>query len=496
MESARWPTTCCATALDAASFTVGISDVPLHTGWNLVAAPVQPHNPDIDVVQRPISGTYAAILGYQGGLQWHYPAGPYTGSLAALIGGRGYWVRETRVVPPAGEEWEVPAVATLRLAGKRLAEDQPLLLAAGWNLAGYLPFANLPVTTALQTIDGQYAAVLGYGGTGQSYYPDLDDNYNTLLQMTPSAGYWISATKAITLQYPTANRVPVTTTLSTTATRTLDDHLVLVREAEKAAGVTPTYRWANLYGRVYLLDGSPAPISSTVTVLADGVPCGATMVTDAGHFGLLACYGDDATTGTRDGAQPSAALTFLLDGAVVVAQPVGFNGHPVTPQQPMTWTGHGDRWELVLGSAAPAVDLAITKTVSPTVVLPGASITYTLAYSNAGSLLAAGVVITDLLPTEISDPAFTGGGELTDTDDGRIITWHVAELAPDAGGVITVTGVVSPALTGGLTITNTAGISGPGDAMLANNRAQAVLKVAEVPAVLKPAIWLPCIVRQ
>jgi hypothetical protein len=47
-----------------------------------------------------------------------------------------------------------------------------------------------------------------------------------------------------------------------------------------------------------------------------------------------------------------------------------------------------------------------------------------------------------------------------------------------------------------MTITNTAGISGPGDVMLQNNRAQAVLKVAEVPAVLKPAIWLPWIVRQ
>ena len=44
--------------------------------------------------------------------------------------------------------------------------------------------------------------MLGFEGTALSYYPDLDPSYNTLRWMAPGYGYWISATQAITLQYP------------------------------------------------------------------------------------------------------------------------------------------------------------------------------------------------------------------------------------------------------------------------------------------------------
>jgi uncharacterized repeat protein (TIGR01451 family) len=479
---------------DEASFTVGVTDLPLRNGWNLVAAPAQPDNPDIAVVQRPISGTYAAILGYQDGLQWHYPAGPNTGSLAALAGGRGYWVRETPVVPPPpGESWRMPTVATLRLAGKRLAEDEPLPLAAGWNLAGYLPFANLPVTTALKTIDGQYAAVLGFGGTGQSYYPDLDSFYDTLQQMTPSAGYWISATKAITLQYPLAGGVPLTVTMSTTATRALDDHLVLVRAAEKAAGVTPTYAWVNLYGQIYLLDGTPAPISTTVTALAGGLPCGATIVREAGRFGLLACYGDDETIEGVDGAQQGAALTLLVGGAAAPMQIRSFNGQPAARDQAPTWTGLGDRWEVVAG-LAPGVDLAISKSVMPTVVTPGGAITYTLLYKNAGAGLAQGVVISDHVPLAIAGAAFTStGAAITRRQGAEAFEWDVADLAAGAGGVITITGVVDPTVADQTVITNTAMISAPLEAWPQDNVTEAALKVSMHPSA--STLWMPLIMR-
>ena len=93
-------------------------------------------------------------------------------------------------------------VAAWRMAGELLPEDQPLPLASGWNLAGYLPRQPLTVTAALQGIEGQYVSVLGFERTALSYYPDLDPSYNTLYRMAPGYGYWISATQAITLQYP------------------------------------------------------------------------------------------------------------------------------------------------------------------------------------------------------------------------------------------------------------------------------------------------------
>ena len=135
----------------------------------------------------------------------------------------------------------------------------------------------------------------------------------------------------------------MTRTARLTGTLSLSERLAVIRAAEQAAGVQPTYTWANLYGQVYLPDGAPAPISTTVTALANGVPCGATVVTEPGRFGLLACYGDDETTDAVDGAQPGDALTLLLDG-VATRQPAGrcsFNGEPAAAGQAVIWTGAG-----------------------------------------------------------------------------------------------------------------------------------------------------------
>ena len=197
---------------DTAHFTVSLADVPLYTAWNLISPPVQPDNPDIQVVQRPIQGSYAAILGYQGGLRRYNPLGPDKGDLTAVEAGRGYWIRETLPAPPpdAEEPWQVRPVATLRLAGQRVPVDRPLGLAAGWNLAGYLPATSLPMTAALGSIEGAYGAVLGFDRTGVSYYPDLEEDYNTLAELRPSAGYWISATRAITLHFPITASLAVT----------------------------------------------------------------------------------------------------------------------------------------------------------------------------------------------------------------------------------------------------------------------------------------------
>ena len=329
-----------------------------------------------------------------------------------------------------------------------------------------------------------------------SYYPDLEDGYNTLAELRPSAGYWISATQAITLQFPITPSQEVTPTARVTGTLPLSDRLDVVRAAEQAAGVHPTYAWANLYGQAYLPDGAPAPISTTLTALANGLPCGATMVTERGRFGLLACYGDDATTDAVDGARPGDALTLLLDGAPIALQPVGFNGQPAAAGQAVTWTGLGDRWEIVVGPA-PVVDLAITATVTPTVAAPGDRITYTLTYSNTGTGLATGVVIRDPLPAEILDPAYeTTGAAVKPMEDSARFAWRVADLAGGEGGQIVISGVVDPAVTPPIVVTNVVTITAPLEVAPANNEARVELLVRQGTEPLPVKLWLPWIVRE
>jgi uncharacterized repeat protein (TIGR01451 family) len=219
--------------------------------------------------------------------------------------------------------------------------------------------------------------------------------------------------------------------------------------------------------------GTPVP-TGTVVLAVDpqGVVCGATMVWQPGQFGLLACYADDPqTTDVDEGGVPGDSIQLMIwPDDILLGEGV--------------WMGHGGRWQVAPGAPpsppAPVVDLVITKEVTPTQALPGQAITYTVMYWNAGNAPAHGAIVTDVVPAEIS---VTGvewwGAPITQTAGGGTLAWQVADLDPGAGGIITVTGILSPALAAPLTITNTAVISVPLESQPANNLAQAVLDVIE-----------------
>ncbi|HIC89962.1 MAG TPA: DUF11 domain-containing protein, partial [Anaerolineae bacterium] len=105
----------------------------------------------------------------------------------------------------------------------------------------------------------------------------------------------------------------------------------------------------------------------------------------------------------------------------------------------------------------PAPDVAISKSSQPSSPwLPGEAITYTLTYTNQGSQIATGVVITDLIPSELINPAWSASGMTATVRGGTTFVWDVADLAPGDGGVISITATVDPSITGGGIVTNTA----------------------------------------
>jgi uncharacterized repeat protein (TIGR01451 family) len=120
--------------------------------------------------------------------------------------------------------------------------------------------------------------------------------------------------------------------------------------------------------------------------------------------------------------------------------------------------------EVLLGSTNPAtdttdiayttvqreVDLAIDKTVSPTLVSAGTTITYTLAYDNYGPSDAQTAQITDTMSAKL-----TFGGVVSATPpladpqlDGNQLTWSIPTLSAGASGSIVYTATVSPAASG------------------------------------------------
>jgi len=320
--------------------TVSILDVPLVESWNLMSAYVNPFTTDASVVQRPISGTYVVIQGFDvaaGGAQSYYPdVPPEVNTLKEVDAEHGYWVK----MKPAGEQGSggaeeivsplLPSTQapqlSLRVVGAKFAEDRPIELDAGWNLVSFLPRQPLTVTDALQSIDGQYFAVLGYEGGAQAYFPDIDPSFNTLQTMKPLYGYWIKMTEARTLQYPT------------TAGDVQSPISNLQSPISNAAGVTPTNTWVHFYGTARLADGTPLPVGATVQAVdPDGVLCGVATVTIEGQYGLLVCYGDDSTTPEDEGARPGDVIRLMVDGQEMATA---------------IWMAHGDLVEVNLGDEA------------------------------------------------------------------------------------------------------------------------------------------------
>ena len=123
--------------------------------------------------------------------------------------------------------------------------------------------------------------------------------------------------------------------------------------------------------------------------------------------------------------------------------------------------------------------LSVTKTAIPGLAQPGHIITFTLSYLNDSPTTASNVVLSDVLPAEVISPTYTSSGP-TVTPTGSIsYTWQVADLAPGAQGNINIVGVISPGLSVGTLITNTATISGTGAYTSVSPSGTAVISVAQ-----------------
>ncbi len=112
----------------------------------------------------------------------------------------------------------------------------------------------------------------------------------------------------------------------------------------------------------------------------------------------------------------------------------------------------------------PRADLAIVK-IAPLTTTPGAHITYTIVYSNAGAANAADVHITDTLPPSVTYRAASVTPIIT-----APVVWALGDLPAGGEGVITLIGAVDTAAADSTTLFNTveATIAAP-DSDSANN---------------------------
>lgn len=118
-------------------------------------------------------------------------------------------------------------------------------------------------------------------------------------------------------------------------------------------------------------------------------------------------------------------------------------------------------------------DVGITKVVTPTVVADGDTITYTIAFSNAGPQPAVNVNISDLLADDVTNlqvvsTTIGSGVIIRDTQGDATRQWLVSDLAVGEGGIITMTGTVQPGAPGSV-FNNEVSIFAKHDITLTNN---------------------------
>jgi uncharacterized repeat protein (TIGR01451 family) len=119
-----------------------------------------------------------------------------------------------------------------------------------------------------------------------------------------------------------------------------------------------------------------------------------------------------------------------------------------------------------------SADVAVDK-VGPATVAASSTMTYTLSYENGSPFDAQGVVITDILPNDVSYRADGSGLPCPACTPGATgtLTWYVGTLTSTNSVFFTLTVTVSDSVPFDTVLTNTAEITAAGDAITANNSA-------------------------
>ncbi|MBX2997357.1 MAG: pullulanase-type alpha-1,6-glucosidase [Caldilineaceae bacterium] len=129
------------------------------------------------------------------------------------------------------------------------------------------------------------------------------------------------------------------------------------------------------------------------------------------------------------------------------------------------------------------VDMIVSKSVTPTVLGLGESLTYTLRFTNTGTGIAEGVILTDTIPAEIDVTGVISSGVAITQTGTSPYTWQIEDLLSDVGGFITVTGTLTNNFAlYGATITNTAFITASNELTLTNNTGSAPFTILSGPS--------------
>ena len=252
---------------------------------------------------------------------------------------------------------------------------------------------------------------------------------------------------------------------------TLDDYLFTesaattgLPVADVATTVTgPSVVAVNAQITYQITTMNTGPSNAANVVVTDILPAGVTGVTAPG--------------GTISGGQVTWTIATLTNGVssnltVTVTAPstVGSLSDTVSSSSdtydPQTGNNDGSSAGATVVTLVQSADVQTTVT-GPANAIAGTNLIYTILITNQGPSTAAGVILTNIVPTGLAVVDASGG-----TINGNIVTWNIGSLAGGGWNSFTVT--LTPPTTGG-TFTNTvASMAATYDPVATNNNGTAV----------------------
>lgn len=195
------PTATKAATPTATQTPIPLAQVPLYTGWNLVAIPAELATPVPSVLFAPIAGNYNLVYAYNGcdtvdPWKKYDPVAPFPflNDLSRVAVSQGLWIRATQ-----NSSLPVPGVDPTNTS---------IQLCTGWNLMAWPGGAPTAVNTALANIAGKYTLVYAYDASDpadpwKKYDPAAPFPFlNDLHELKPGLGYWIRIATPTTLVVP------------------------------------------------------------------------------------------------------------------------------------------------------------------------------------------------------------------------------------------------------------------------------------------------------
>ena len=219
---------------------------------------------------------------------------------------------------------------------------------------------------------------------------------------------------------------------------------------EKAASPDPATPGQNITWTITVTNDGPSIANNVVTT--DALPLGVTFVSAspgcAATGGTVTCTTPTLTSG--------ASATYTIEGALDPAM-LGSVANTASTTSDTPDPDPSDNSSTSDTPLEPEADLTFTKTSAPDPVVAGELLTYTLTTTNNGPSDALNVVVTDVLPVDLTAVSITPTADCSIT--GQAVTCSPGTLADGDTYVVTISALVAESAADGSTLANTASVA-------------------------------------